>query len=62
MYRFFIKEDLHKYDLSNLKYATIAGEALNPEVFKQFYEATGSNLWRASGRLKQCFPLQIFTE
>lgn len=41
MYRFFIKEDIKSYDLSSLKVASIAGEALNPEVFKQFYEATG---------------------
>lgn len=41
MYRFFIKEGIENYDLSNLKYATIAGEALNPEVFKKFYEYTG---------------------
>ncbi len=41
MYRFFIKEDLSKYDLSSLEYATTAGEALNPEVFYQFYKATG---------------------
>ena len=33
MYRFFIKEDLSKYDLSSIKYATVAGEALNPEVY-----------------------------
>jgi len=30
MYRFFIKEDLSKFDLSSIKYATVAGEALNP--------------------------------
>ena len=41
MYRFFIKENLSKYNLSSLKHTCIAGEALNPEVFKQFYEATG---------------------
>ena len=36
IYRFLIKEDLKKYDLSNLKYCVVAGEPLNPEVFKQF--------------------------
>lgn len=50
MYRFFIKEDLSKYDLSSLKYATVAGEALNPEVFKQFYEATGIKLMEGFGQ------------
>jgi|AGTN01.3.fsa_nt_gi Acyl-coenzyme A synthetases/AMP-(fatty) acid ligases len=50
MYRYFIKEDLSKYDLSSLKYATIAGEALNPEVFEQFYKATGVKLMEGYGQ------------
>ena len=50
MYRFFIKEDLSKYDLTSLKYCTIAGEALNPEVFKQFYNATGIKLMEGFGQ------------
>jgi len=50
MYRFFIKEDLAKYDLSSLTYATIAGEALNPEVFNRFYDATGIKLMEAFGQ------------
>ena len=33
----YAKEDLSKYDFSTLKYAATAGEALNPEVFQQFY-------------------------
>ena len=35
IYRFIIKEDLSKFDLSSIQYATTAGEALNPEVFNQ---------------------------
>lgn len=50
MYRFFIKEDLMKYDLSSLKHATIAGEALNPEVYQQFYKATGLKLMEGFGQ------------
>lgn len=50
MYRFFIKEDLSKYDLSSLTYCTIAGEALNPEVFQQFYQATGIKLMEGFGQ------------
>ena len=50
MYRFFIKEDLSKFDLSSLKYATIAGEALNPEVFHQFYKATGIKVMEGFGQ------------
>jgi acetyl-CoA synthetase len=50
MYRFFIKEDLSKFDLSSLKHATIAGEALNPEVYEQFKKATGLHLMEGYGQ------------
>ncbi len=50
MYRFFIKEDLSKYDLSSLTYATTAGEALNPEVYHKFKEYTGISLMEAFGQ------------
>lgn len=50
MYRMFIKENLADYDLSSLKHATIAGEALNPEVFQQFYKATGLKLMEGYGQ------------
>ncbi|MGL4485110.1 MAG: AMP-binding protein [Anaerovoracaceae bacterium] len=50
MFRFFIKEDLTKYDLSSLQYVTIAGEALNPEVFNQFEKATGLKLMEGFGQ------------
>lgn len=50
MYRFFIKEDLSKYDLSSLEYATVAGEALNPEVFEQWKKATGLRIMEGYGQ------------
>ncbi|MEG0770967.1 MAG: AMP-binding protein [Clostridia bacterium] len=50
MYRFFIKEDLGNYDLSSVKHATIAGEALNPEVFEQFKKHTGLSLMEGFGQ------------
>ncbi len=50
MYRFFIREDLSKYDLSSLEYATVAGEALNPEVYNIFYKATGVSLMEGFGQ------------
>ena len=50
MYRFMIKEDLYKYDLSSIQHATIAGEALNPEVFHQFRKATGLSLMEGFGQ------------
>ena len=50
MYRMLIKQDISKYDLSSIKHATVAGEALNPEVFKQFYNATGLTLMEGFGQ------------
>jgi acetyl-CoA synthetase len=50
IFRFFIKEGIEGYDLSSLKYATIAGEALNPEVFNRFYEFTGIKLMEGFGQ------------
>ena len=50
IYRFFIKEGLGDYDLSSLKYATTAGEALNAAVFNKFYEFTGLKLMECYGQ------------
>ncbi|MBR4236157.1 MAG: AMP-binding protein [Clostridia bacterium] len=50
MYRFMIKEDLARFDLSSIKHATIAGEALNPEVFNQFKKATGLSVMEGFGQ------------
>ena len=50
MYRMLIKEDLGKYDLSSIVHASIAGEALNPEVFQKFKEATGLSIMEGFGQ------------
>lgn len=50
IYRFLIKEDLAAYDLSALRWGTVAGEPLNPEVFQQFYRATGIKLREGFGQ------------
>jgi acetyl-CoA synthetase len=50
IFRFLIREDLRKYDLSSLEWCTIAGEALNPEVYKQFYQLTGIKLREGYGQ------------
>ncbi|MBQ5973256.1 MAG: AMP-binding protein [Oscillospiraceae bacterium] len=49
IYRFFIMEDLSAYDLSSITHATIAGEALNPEVLEQFHAATGLTIHEGFG-------------
>lgn len=50
IYRYLIKEDFSKFDLSHLKYCVVAGEPLNPEVFKRFYELTGIKLMEGYGQ------------
>jgi len=50
MYRYFLKEDLSKYDLSCIKHASTAGEPLNPEIFEQFYNATGLKIHDGFGQ------------
>lgn len=50
VYRFLIREDVKKYDISSLKYCTNAGEALNPNVFERWYELTGIKLHEAFGQ------------
>ncbi|HPT91120.1 MAG TPA: AMP-binding protein [Acetivibrio sp.] len=60
IYRFFIKEDLTKYDFSKLKYCAVAGEPLNPEVYNQFYKATGLKLMEGYGQTELTVTLGIF--
>ncbi|WP_353331461.1 AMP-binding protein [Bacteroides sedimenti] len=50
IFRFLIREDLTKYDLSSLEYCEIAGEALNPAVYDQFYKLTGIKLREGYGQ------------
>ena len=50
MYRMLIKEDLTKYDFSTLTHASTAGEALNPEVYRQFESATGLQIMEGFGQ------------
>jgi len=50
MLRLFIKEDLSKFDLSGIHHMTTAGEALNPEVFRQFESATGLQIMEGFGQ------------
>ncbi len=50
IYRMLIKKDISKYDLSSIRHATTAGEALNPEVFIQFEKATGLKICEGFGQ------------
>jgi acetyl-CoA synthetase len=60
IFRFLIREDLTKYDLSSLKYCTIAGEALNPAVFDAFYKLTGIKLMEGFGQTETTLTICTF--
>ncbi len=57
VYRFLVKNGLENYDLSSLKYATTAGEALNPEVFNRFQEQTGLDIMEGFGQTETTLVL-----
>ena len=50
MLRMMVKEDISKYDLSSVRHMTTAGEALNPEVYRQFEKATGLQILEGFGQ------------
>ncbi len=60
IYRFFIKADLSKFDLSSLTHCTTAGEALNAEVYNKFYEITGQKLYEGFGQTESCLSLATY--
>lgn len=50
MFRFMLQEDVTQFDLSCIKHCCIAGEPLNPEVFKKWYDLTGLKLCEGFGQ------------
>ncbi len=48
--RMLVKEDISKYDLSSVVHMTTAGEALNPEVYRQFEKSTGLQIMEGFGQ------------
>ena len=50
MLRMMVKEDISQYDLSSVRHMTTAGEALNPEVYRQFKKATGLRIMEGFGQ------------
>ena len=50
IYRMLIKQDISRFDLSSIQHASTAGEALNPEVFRQFELSTGLRIMEGFGQ------------
>ncbi len=60
IYRYLIKEDLSRFDLSKLEYCTIAGEPLNPEVYNKFFSLTGLKLREGYGQTELTITVANF--
>ncbi len=60
MLRMMIKQDISKYDLSGVHHMTTAGEALNPEVYRQFELATGLQIMEGFGQTETTLIIGTF--
>ena len=60
IYRFLIREDLSKFDLSALEYCTTAGEPLNPSVFDTWKEHTGLSIHEGFGQTETTLTIATF--
>ena len=50
VYRYILQHGIGRYDLSNLKYCTTAGEALNLDIYNKFFEQTGIRMQEGYGQ------------
>lgn len=60
MYRFMLQEDVSKFDLSYVEKWCIAGEPLNPEVFRKWYELTGIKMCEGFGQSESSVMIANF--
>ena len=62
VYRFMMKSDLSKYDLSSIKYMMTAGEALNPEIYRQIMMKTGHAIYEGFGQTETTVVCGTFSQ
>ncbi len=60
IYRFMIREDFSKYNLSSLEWCTTAGEAMNPSVADKFKDLTGIQIYEGFGQTETTMTLGTF--
>ena len=60
VFRFLIREDLTKFDISTLRYCTIAGEALNPKVYEEWLKFTGIKLMEGFGQTETTLTIATY--
>ena len=60
IYRMLIMADLKKYDFTELRHCTSAGEAINPEVIRAWKEMTGRTIYEGYGQTETTLVLATF--
>ncbi len=60
VYRFLVRQDLSRYDLSALRHCTTAGELLNEGVFHAWKEATGLPIHEGYGQTETTLQIATF--
>lgn len=60
VFRFLIREDVTRFDISSLRYCTIAGEALNPSVYEQWLKLTGIKLMEGFGQTETTLTIATY--
>lgn len=56
-YRVFVKRDLEQYAIGRLQHVSTAGEALNEEIWQQFYDKTGLKICEGFGQTETTLTL-----
>ncbi|HQQ88844.1 MAG TPA: AMP-binding protein [Oscillospiraceae bacterium] len=60
MFRFMLQEDVASYDLSATEQYCIAGEPLNPEVFRKWEKLTGHKMYEGFGQSESSVMIANF--
>lgn len=62
VYRFLLKEDMSKYDISSIKHFSTAGEPLNPEVQTKLQALTGKKINEGFGQSESTVLVGYFCD
>ena len=62
VYRFLLKEDMSKYDISSIKHFSTAGEPLNPEVQEKIQALTGKKINEGFGQSESTVLVGYFCD
>ena len=60
VFRFLIKEDVSKFNISSLRYCNVAGEALSPNVFDNWKRLTGIQLMEGYGQTETTLSIGTY--